>query len=66
MAGTPSPQGVQAVSETVASQLEDHMESIWKMEIEPYLEEYFFDQQKTVDEFRWKEVGKHILPTSRE
>ena len=43
--------------EDVADQLED----IWTMEIEPYLEEYFFDQQDKVDAFRWTQVGKEIL-----
>lgn len=28
------------------------LENIWQMEIEPYLEEYFFDQLDKVDEFR--------------
>ena len=29
------------------------LEDIWKGEIEPYLEEYFYDQPKKVDAFRW-------------
>jgi 5-methylcytosine-specific restriction endonuclease McrBC GTP-binding regulatory subunit McrB len=29
------------------------LEAIWKGEIEPYLEEYFYDQLKKVDSFRW-------------
>jgi hypothetical protein len=29
------------------------LEPIWKGEIEPYLEEYFYDQLKKVDAFRW-------------
>jgi MoxR-like ATPase len=32
--------------------IEDEIESIWTMEIEPYLEEYFFNQLDKVDEFR--------------
>lgn len=36
--------------------LMNHLESIWKMEIEPYLEEYFFDNAKNVDQFRWERV----------
>jgi 5-methylcytosine-specific restriction protein B len=31
---------------------------IWQMEIEPYLEEYFFDQPSNVDKFRWANVNK--------
>ena len=29
----------------------DHIEDIWRMEIEPYLEEYFFDQPEKLEEF---------------
>jgi len=36
--------------------LMNHLESIWKMEIEPYIEEYFFDNTKTVEQFRWERV----------
>jgi len=36
--------------------LMNHLESIWKMELEPYLEEYFFDNAKNVDQFRWERV----------
>src|SRR5262249_49698307 len=35
---------------------------IWRMEIEPYLEEYFFDQPDRVDEFRWDKVKDQIAP----
>lgn len=42
--------------------LTEQIEDIWRMEIEPYLEEYFFDQRDKVDAFRWKEIGKEILP----
>ena len=41
--------------------LTTHIEDIWRMEIEPYLEEYFFDQADKVDEFRWEKVGKEII-----
>ena len=37
------------------------IEDIWHMEIEPYLEEYFFDQPDKVNDFRWDQVGKDIL-----
>ncbi|MFC4076673.1 McrB family protein [Salinithrix halophila] len=36
--------------------LPTELEGIWRMEIEPYLEEVFFDQPGTVDRFRWREV----------
>jgi 5-methylcytosine-specific restriction protein B len=44
--------------------LEEQIEDIWTMEIEPYLEEYFFDQQDKVDAFRWEQVKKEILAYS--
>ena len=37
--------------------LKTQIEAIWTMEIEPYLEEYFFDQSDTVDTFRWSRVS---------
>lgn len=44
--------------ERLASELPD----IWKMEIEPYLEEYFFDQPGSVAKFRWSEIASQVLP----
>jgi len=41
--------------------LGDHIEDIWQMEIEPYLEEYFFDQPDKVDQFRWGKVKGTII-----
>jgi hypothetical protein len=41
--------------------LTEQIEDIWTMEIEPYLEEYFFDQSTAVDEFRWDKVRARIL-----
>jgi 5-methylcytosine-specific restriction protein B len=37
------------------------IEDIWRMEIEPYLEEFFFDQRERVDRFRWEQVKAKIL-----
>jgi len=37
---------------TLAAEIED----IWRMEIEPYLEEYFFDNGERIEEFRWQQV----------
>jgi len=37
------------------------IEDVWRMEIEPYLEEYFFDQPDKVDRFRWNHVSERIL-----
>jgi 5-methylcytosine-specific restriction protein B len=41
--------------------LGDHIEDIWQMEIEPYLDEYFFDQPDKVDQFRWEKVKGTII-----
>ena len=38
----------------------EELPDVWSMEIEPYLEEYFFDQQATVDTFRWDAVKKQL------
>jgi len=32
------------------------------MEIEPYLEEYFFDQRDKMDQFRWDKIKNHVAP----
>ncbi|MDF0556706.1 AAA family ATPase [Kamptonema sp. UHCC 0994] len=40
------------LTETLAEDIQD----IWQMEIEPYLEEYFFDNQKKMDEFLWDKI----------
>jgi 5-methylcytosine-specific restriction enzyme B len=37
--------------------------SVWRMEIEPYLEEYFFDQRETVARFRWDRIRDEVLRT---
>jgi 5-methylcytosine-specific restriction protein B len=41
--------------------LETNLPLIWQMEIEPYLEEYFFDQEAKVDEFRWDKIVGEVL-----
>lgn len=42
----------------------DTLPDIWQMEIEPYLEEYFFDQPGSVDKFRWVNINRdhQVLP----
>jgi 5-methylcytosine-specific restriction enzyme B len=40
--------------------LPDHLEDIWRMEIVPYLEEYFFSQRELVDRFRWQAVRQRL------
>jgi len=42
--------------------LPDKIEQIWRMEIETYLEEYFFAQPETVNAFRWEKIRGKIEP----
>jgi 5-methylcytosine-specific restriction protein B len=44
------------LTENLAAELED----IWQMEIEPYLEEYFYDQLEKLDEFRWDKIKQRL------
>ncbi|HII06454.1 MAG TPA: EVE domain-containing protein [Methanotrichaceae archaeon] len=41
--------------------LAEEIEDIWKMEIEPYLDEYFFDRPEKAEDFWWDKVGREIL-----
>lgn len=41
--------------------LAEQIEDIWRMEIEPYLEEYFFDRPGSVESFRWDKIKSRIL-----
>jgi len=50
------------ISFFLTENLAEHIEDIWKMEIEPYLEEYFYDQLEKVDEFRWGKIKQQVLP----
>ncbi|MFB8790904.1 MAG: hypothetical protein U7123_19130 [Potamolinea sp.] len=50
------------ISFFLTENLIEQIEDIWKMEIEPYLEEYFFDQPDQVDEFRFLKVQAQISP----
>ncbi|MAT98716.1 MAG: hypothetical protein CL608_16355 [Anaerolineaceae bacterium] len=40
----------------LATQLPD----IWQLEIEPYLEEYFFDQPDQIEAFRWSKIASQL------
>ena len=50
------------ISFFLTENLAEDIEDIWQMEIEPYLEEYFFDQLDKVDEFRWDKIKKQVCP----
>jgi 5-methylcytosine-specific restriction enzyme B len=42
--------------------LGQQIRSIWQLEIEPYLEEFFFDQPDKVTGFRWETVKSQLNP----
>ncbi|MDD2756171.1 MAG: AAA family ATPase [Methanothrix sp.] len=44
------------ISYFLRENLKEEMEGIWRMEIEPYLDEYFFDNRKSADKFRWDSI----------
>ncbi|MEG3848012.1 AAA family ATPase [Microcoleus sp. herbarium19] len=44
------------LTKTLAEDIQD----IWQMEIEPYLEEYFFDNQAKMDEFIWNKIKDQL------
>lgn len=50
--------------------LMDHLPIIWETEIEPYLEEYFYDQPKKSTKYSWKKLKENKLedwtPDSRD
>ncbi|MFN6498039.1 MAG: McrB family protein [Nostoc sp. DedQUE01] len=48
------------ISFFLTDNLRDDIEDIWCMEIEPYLEEYFFNQLEKVDEFRWDKIKDRL------
>ncbi len=50
------------VSFFLREDLAEQIEDIWRMEIEPYLEEYFFDQPDKVKRFRWDQIGQQVSP----
>ncbi|HEY9650503.1 MAG TPA: AAA family ATPase, partial [Coleofasciculaceae cyanobacterium] len=50
------------ISFFLTENLTEDIEDIWQMEIEPYLEEYFFDQLDKVDQFRWDKIKKQVCP----
>ena len=49
------------ISYFLHSDIGDQIEDIWQMEIEPYIEELFFDQQQKAVAFSWEKVKSEIL-----
>lgn len=50
------------ISFFLTDRLDEELEDIWRMEIEPYLEELFFDQPAKTEQFRWQQIRNQILP----
>jgi 5-methylcytosine-specific restriction enzyme B len=48
------------ISYFLRTDLPSQIEDIWRMEIEPYLNEYFFDHPDWAKEFSWNKVGTSI------
>ena len=49
------------ISFFLTDNLSGTLEEIWKLEIEPYLEEYFFSQPETMTAFRWDKIKERLL-----
>jgi 5-methylcytosine-specific restriction protein B len=43
------------------ARIKQNLPVIWEGEIEPYLEEYFYDQPDKVDELRWRKLSRTVL-----
>jgi len=52
------------ISFFLKNNLKAQIADIWTLEIEPYLEELFFDQQDKMDQFRWERIQSKILGSS--
>lgn len=48
------------ISYFLREDLKAEIEGIWRMEIEPYLDEYFFDNSKSADKFRWESIRSSL------
>jgi 5-methylcytosine-specific restriction protein B len=44
------------ISYFMTKELNTKLKDIWRMEIQPYLEEYFFDQPEAIADFEWDSV----------
>lgn len=49
------------ISFFMVDDLEEMLESIWKTEIEPYLEEYFFGNSEIIENYRWAVIADVLL-----
>jgi hypothetical protein len=48
------------VSYFLTPELSASLENIWRMEIEPYLEEQFFDRRQRMERFRWENIRARL------
>lgn len=49
------------ISFFMRERLSDELEDIWRMEIEPYLDEYFCDRPERIDPYRWDRIREKVL-----
>ncbi|MDF1554526.1 MAG: AAA family ATPase [Deferrisomatales bacterium] len=49
------------ISYFLREDIADHLEDVWRMEIEPYMVEYFFDQPGKAEEFAWEKIKGKVL-----
>jgi hypothetical protein len=45
----------------LVEELATHLPDIWRLEIEPYLEEYFYGQPERVTPYRWRQVSEQVI-----
>ncbi len=50
------------ISYFIRNDLEAQIEDIWTMEIEPYLEEYFFNDPDKMKNYRWNNIKDRLNP----
>jgi 5-methylcytosine-specific restriction protein B len=48
------------VSFFLDKRIKENLQDVWQMEIEPYIEELFFDQQEKAKSFAWEKVQNEI------
>ena len=49
------------ISFFIDENIDENLEGIWRMEIEPYLEEYFFDRTEIYESFCWERVKATLM-----
>jgi 5-methylcytosine-specific restriction protein B len=49
------------ISYFLKDNLNEELEDIWRFEVFPYLEEYFFDSPRLLESFHWSRIEKEIL-----